>query len=309
MVVVHHCLAYYNSITETTGKVVELAIVFMHTSHVPLFCIVAGYLCHKQPLHQYYKKKFLRVLLPFFTFSILKLLYSTFISPDFSHGGNTILSQLVFAFFIGTQYWFAYAIFNQFCLAPLFWDRGGWKLSRGLIALITSYTLVVIITVLKISMLEWFQLKETINYLPYFTFGIFLVQNKQMLSKLSNHRKLITALSSTIVLIFLYIYNGYPQIRIHPIRFFVALATIYLLYRVVEILPNNLIILSVISKYSLQIMFFDAFYRIALFSIARRMLSINVMTAVLISIPTILLGIISCLTIQKIPYVKALFGL
>ena len=125
MVIVHHCLAYLSSTANGISRVGELSIVLLHTSHVPLFCIIAGYLCHKQPVGKYYEKKVQRILIPFITFSLLKLAYSIFISSEFAHGGSSLGEQLLFSLLIGTQYWFAYAIFDLFLFAPLFWIRGG----------------------------------------------------------------------------------------------------------------------------------------------------------------------------------------
>lgn len=125
MVIVHHCLAYLSSIANGISRVGELSIVLLHTSHVPLFCIIAGYLCHKQPVGKYYGKKVQRIIIPFITFSLLKLVYSIFISSDFAHGGSSIGEWFLFSFLVGTQYWFAYAIFDLFLVAPLFWIRGG----------------------------------------------------------------------------------------------------------------------------------------------------------------------------------------
>ena len=94
MVIVHHCLAYLGSTTNGISTAGELSIVLLHTSHVPLFCIIAGYLCHKQPVGKYYWKKVQRIIIPFITFSLLKLIYSVFISSEFSHGGSSFSEQL-----------------------------------------------------------------------------------------------------------------------------------------------------------------------------------------------------------------------
>ena len=90
--------------------------------HVPLFFTISGFLCHRQPLRAYYKKKILRVLVPFWFFAFLKVFFSTVIVRHFAHA-DTIGGQLYDAFVIGRAYWFAYAIFLMLSIAPLFWEK------------------------------------------------------------------------------------------------------------------------------------------------------------------------------------------
>ncbi len=248
--------------------------------------------------------------MPFVTFTVFKLVYSGLISSEFSHGGTSIGERLIFAFLVGTQYWFAYAIFDLFLVAPLFWVRGGYRLSRGLIALIASYCLVLIVAIFNVQLPEWFQIKEAVFYLPYFAFGAFLHQDgEKVKSWVQNKEKILAIIATAITSGFLIVYLFIPEIRIHPIRFFVAISVGYLLYLFATSLPNDIKALKIISKYSLQIMFFDAFYRVVLFAVMGRIITINIGLAVLIAIPTIALGVLSCMILDRIPYIKILFGL
>lgn len=288
----------------------QLAIVILHTSHVPLFCIVAGYLCHKQPVLQFYWKKIRRILIPFIVFSVLKLIYSTFISSEFSHGGTNLVDQIKFSFLIGTQYWFAYAILGIFALAPLFWIRGGYRVPRSLAALIISYVIVLLITLHgKNPLPNYFQLQEIVYYLPYFSLGCLLAQEKKIMIWCKGHSHILTMCSTIIILGFLVIYCYYPGIRVHPIRFFVAVSVAYVLYLCVRHIKKDIRVLRIVNRYSLQIMFLDGLYRVILFAIIGRMILINEVVASLIAIPTILISVVTCVIAEKIPVVRNMIGL
>ena len=88
-----------------------------------------------------------------------------------------------------------------------------------------------------------------------------------------------------------------------------AIAIAYLLYELVQHWPKHLRVIDLIAKYSLQIMFFDGFFRVVLFTILGKVIHINELIAIAIAALTIFLGVISCLFIEKIPYIKKLFGL
>ncbi len=308
MVVLHHCLAYYNSSIGSLGKIGEESIVLLQTFHVPFFMMIAGYLCHEQPVWNFYKKKILRVFVPFITFTILKFIYSTFISTEFAHGGS-VSEQIGNLILIGTQYWFVYAILGMYLLAPIFWNRGK-KFSKGLIAFVISYLIVLIISIWGIDLPDWFQIRRGLLYLPYFTFGCMLRQIiPDIYTLIKKHERILMLFSVVILCCYIAVYWFYPVIRFQPIRIIVAIIGLYVCYKLFDLLPRNIKILHIIAKYSLQIMFFDSFYRILLFAFIRKVISINVWIAVMISIPTIVLGIISCIVIQKIPKVKTLCGL
>lgn len=313
MVIVHHCLSYCDTTYHEVSQFERLGIVLLHTSHVPIFCIVAGYLCHRQPIASFYKKKIRRILVPFVAFSLLKILYAVFVSAEFRHGGSTILEQLKFSFLVGTQYWFAYAIMGLFLLAPLFWTRGGGTLPRSLIALIVSYLVVLVITVMGTNPVpNYFQMQEIIYYLPYFAFGCLLNQvSKETIMRFRQHERLIIYISIIAIVSFSVIYLVFPNIRIHPIRFFIALAIAYLLYSLIAKMGTtyNNTLLLLISKYSLQIMFLDGLYRVVIFALLGRIVGINLLISMIISIPTIGLSIITCVIAEKIPPIRFLFGL
>ena len=311
MVIVHHCLSYYDTTYHELSQLERLSIVLLHTSHVPIFCMVAGYLCHKQPIVSFYKKKVFRILIPFVFFSALKILYAVFVSAEFRHGGSTIVDQISFSFLVGTQYWFAYAIFGIFLLAPLFWDRGGATLPRALVALIVSYIVVLLITIIGYNPIpNYFQLQEIIYYLPYFAVGCLINQLNEETRAHYNNRKELICISAIMVFLFSVVYIFIPGIRIHPVRFFIAVAIAYLIFTAIaQLKTHDNKVLLLISKYSLQIMFLDGLYRVVLFSVVDKVVGINFLISALISIPTIAFSIITCLIAEKISPIRFLFGL
>ena len=121
LVVLGHCLSYYTA-WQPLPLFAGIAEDLIYHVHVPLFFTISGFLCHRQPLRPYYKKKVLRVLVPFWFFAFLKVFFSTAIVRHFAHA-DTIGGQLYDAFVIGRAYWFAYAIFLMLLIAPLFWEK------------------------------------------------------------------------------------------------------------------------------------------------------------------------------------------
>ena len=121
LVVLGHGISYYAS-RYSLPIFAGIAEDLIYQVHVPLFFTISGFLCHRQPLRAYYKKKILRVLVPFWFFAFLKVFFSTVIVRHFAHA-DTIGGQLYDAFVIGRAYWFAYAIFLMLSIAPLFWEK------------------------------------------------------------------------------------------------------------------------------------------------------------------------------------------
>ena len=313
MVILHHCIDNYISIAEG-GKLFSLLIVFLHTCHVPVFLIVAGYFCHKQPIKQFYQKKIKQLLIPFVVFSLLKLIYSSFVSSEFSHGGESVTSQIAYSFLIGRQYWFIYTIFIIFLFAPLLWIRSEEKQSFSVAALIISYLIASFFAVAEILwgivLPEYFQIDHVIYYFPYFVFGYYIKQNKDFSYWLySNHKKGTYLVSGLIIFLFMLTYTVYRQIRIHSVRFFVAVSFFNILYLSVNTIRRNSIMLNSISRYSLQIMFLDGFYRVIMFAGFKRIGFINSAMIIIITSLVLLLSVLTCIFLEKTVYIKKLIGL
>ena len=56
-------------------------------------------------------------------------------------------------------------------------------------------------------------------------------------------------------------------------------------------------------------MFLDGLYRVLLFAIVGRMVQINGLLAAMISIPTIIISVVTCIIAEKIPVIRDLIGL
>ena len=310
MVILHHSIDSFAGSETRIPEILSLMMVFLHTCHVPVFLIVSGYFCHEQPIKLFYVKKLKRVYVPFVVFSLLKLAYSALISAEYSHGGESFGSQIKYSFLIGRQYWFVYTILGCFLLAPLFWTKGTNKNQSAAIALIISYLTICIIWIGKITLPDFFQFDRIVNYLPYFTLGVFFKQYKDNISiVLRKRRTQLSIVSLVIMALFLLIYQYNPKIRIYPIRFWVALSFFYFLHEILRTKKKESIVLNNISRYSLQIMFFDGFYRVILFSLARRFDLMNIGIIFIITVTIILISVITCLVVERLPGFKRLVGL
>ena len=120
LVIIGHCLTYYDKSFGVEGVIFRTVVRFIYACHVPLFFIIAGYLSHKQNIKSYYLKKFKRLLIPFLTFSILKLFYSNVISDSFAHA-DSFSYQLFDAFIYGRLYWFVYCMLIIYLISPVLW--------------------------------------------------------------------------------------------------------------------------------------------------------------------------------------------
>ncbi len=162
-VVAIHVLAAHDTAGTATPFMHAIRIVLYLVS-IPLFFAVSGWLSRPQPIYQYYRKKFVRVLVPFYIFSALKLLYSTVVSARYAHA-ETLAGRLLDAFIFGRLYWFAYAIFVVLAIAPLLWRL---RTRMLFVALAASVGLSCVEEYLP----SVFQLKAVAALLPYFILGM-----------------------------------------------------------------------------------------------------------------------------------------
>ena len=310
MVILHHCVDNYVTITADASIIIRLTIVLLHTCHVPFFLIVAGYFCHEQSILGFYKKKFQKILIPFVFFSLLKLIYSAFVSNEFAHGGDSIFGQFKYSFLIGRQYWFIYTILGIYIIAPLFWTKANKEQSNSMIWLFVSYITVCIIAVFGINVPELFQIDHIINYLPYFIFGCVLRQKQTQIISIAERidKKISMSIAIFLILSFLATYIYYPAIRNYPVRFLIAVLAFFIIFEGTKSIKGNAI-LGIVSKYSLQVMFFDGIFRTIIFSILSRIKCVNILTAIITSVLVIVFSVLSCKVIERIPIVKTFVGI
>lgn len=274
----------------------------IYSFNVPLFFLIAGFLCHKQPVKLYVIKKVKRILVPYYFFGLLKLLYSWLISNKFAHGEG--INQLLNYILIGDLYWFIYALFIMYIIAIWFWNIKNKKVYYVILMLL------IIINSLHSSgwiefNVEYFQLHKVIQYLPYFLVGYILQYRKESLSKHIKHELLTCFICLLYVCLncMKLINLGYLGVLIR------AISIILVLYIVLCKINLHSKLLLIFAKYSLQIMCLDSFFKIILFSVVNKYITINIYLVVIIALVNMLCGIFVCIVCEKIPTVNRLMGL
>ena len=311
-VVLHHAIVYLD-LNRTSILWQAVLNIIMYT-HVPLFFTVAGYLCYKQHFGTYIRKKFLRLLVPFFLFSALKIFYSVFISNEFAHVGS-IGTQIFDAVVLGKLYWFPYAMFLSYCLAVIFWKPKKETASKaqnllllgslvGLILLNISFYLP------EVPFLLWFQAGVTLQHFVFFLAGMFIRQNQQKLAPaLTKYPWLILCLCLCLILLAscLLLRDGWHYSYFATVL--LSCGTLPIMLMICRKLPQNIRPLKLAAKYSLQIMFFDSFFKVILFALLQRFVAMDIALVLLTSACNLVLTVVCCLIIEKIPYLRVLFGL
>lgn len=314
LVVLHHSLEYYNSVAANAGGVIGYVTILCHSVNVSLFVLIAGYLCHEQPIKNFYIKKLKRIFIPFVTFSVLKLLYSLFISNEFSHG-STMGEQLYNCFLIGNQYWFAYAMLLIFMIAPVIWKLPKDKPKNWIIWLFIILVMLSVYDILELGFLpDIFQFSNGIHYLWFFLVGYMIksvtINQKHCMDYVKTRYLFIcvlTLIATTIYAIMYFAYGiNFDQFPVRPILGLILARCLFLLSCY---MPKDLRLLLLISKYSLQVMFFDAFYRIVLIKLFTILGILGIGTVLLSCVLNIALTVLSCMLIEKMRYARVLFGI
>ena len=226
----------------------------------PLFFAIAGWLNHEDSLLVYLKKKTKRILVPFCVFSLLKILYTTFISSYYSHN-DSVLIQLVDAFIFGRLYWFAYAILGVMLLAPLFW-----KLSN--INLFVMFVVSIGLSMAAGCFTSVFQIKAVFSLLPCFIVGMMarrisrLQVRDSRVGRLSKYGVLILSCIGTVFYIG-YIFSHETSYAIpNRIPYFMAAASLILpIVWGVAYLPQGVAWLAFVGRNSWPIMLLDPFFK------------------------------------------------
>ena len=280
LVVLGHCLSYYTA-WQPLPLFAGIAEDLIYHVHVPLFFTISGFLCHRQPLRPYYKKKVLRVLVPFWFFAFLKVFFSTVIVQRTRKGERPWLVPLVVVvlFAIGM---IAAAAFSAVC------------------------------SIKELSLLtEVFQISRTVKHLPFFLSGMVLRFYYPKLKEFFDRRRIpalclaaaITAASALCFALQLKI-DAYLRLLV------TSYALMALLLALANALPENCRALAQTGKMSYQIMLLDPFYKVVLFAAAGKLFGgMPLALLPLIAAADFALGVITCMVIRKIPGVRILFGL
>lgn len=293
--------------------------------HVPLFILIAGFLCHKQDIRSFFRKKLFRILIPFFFFSILKLLMNNLVNTGYLHA-ESLTTQLYDAFVCGQLYWFCYCLMILYLIAPLLWDR---KILQWivLIALIAAN---VVVTGQNLQLTDVLQLQNVLYYSPFFVLGMILsgysfpgflpegrTADSPFSSKKFRRMTLSIVLCGAISLTGAAV-TGYLRFirdigdRSFLTDFIFGICVMYLLYLLTLLTVRLRIIgriLEALGKYSYQIMLIDPFWRMAAFMLFRLILPEGMILAVLITAADLSLSVGSCVLLRKIPGIRVLVGL
>ena len=311
-VVLHHAILYTG--IEQTSPVWQIGLNIVMMTHVPLFFVIAGYLCYKQPFGRYIQKKALRILVPFFLFSALKLFYSTFISSEFAHG-DSLWTQMFSAFAVGSLYWFPYAIVLCYCFAVFFWagKQEATPISKKLLTLGVLIGLILVNCrwyLPDFNALTILQVGNAIRFFVFFLIGMMIRQHQEKLSNLFQKYQLPVIILSLLVMA-LCSYLVYQSHGTHnyPAELPLGLSTMVILFVISKAIPQNLKALHLAGKYSLQIMFFDSFNKVILFALLPRFVPFSLPLILLEVVLNLLITCIACQIIEKIPRIRTLFGL
>lgn len=300
LVVTHHVFTRVNM--ADLHPALDVLLDLIQSIHVPLFFLIAGYLCHEQNLKKYLSKKVDRIILPFFTFTTLKLVYSNLISNEYAHAA-TLPDQIVDAFLCGSLYWFIYPMFIYYLCAPIFW-----KLKRTNIAIFV--VLLLINGYIGYPTSNFLQLWPAFFHGCFFLAGILLQQYEKELSTLNQkYRGIITAVSLFTIVYLCYLLYTDQTYYSFIVRVLLAFSEMYLAWQIIKKLPENITVLKTMGKYALQIMFFDSFFKVVLFLILEKVAVVTPLTGLLTIPANILMGCVACFIIKKIPFIRKFFGL
>lgn len=300
----HHAIVYKSSYR-------GFALDYITSVHVRLFIIIAGYLCHKQPIKKYISKKIYRLLIPLWFFSALKILYSFLFDSSFIHG-KTIISTIYEYFLVGSGYWFIYCLFFLYLLIIPVWKMQK-KTIIGLTAVLASVNQYV--DIIGLILPSVFQIDQILIYSVYFLIGYLVQQYKAELRIILSKKKLKTImLCASFIIAFicdiLFFKVGLQQFYL--LVLVRSSARILILYFVVSQfrLEKENIIIKYLSKYSLQLMLLDSFYKVVLVLVFGKFIDPTGLSIIILSwILNMIAGVVTCLIVERVPGICTLFGL
>lgn len=314
MVVVFHCIVYWFNGGTLAGTVSfegyqKIIYLLVSIAAVPLFFFISGYLSHKQPLKNYFLKKLWRIVVPFLFFTTIKLVYNLLIAQSSEHG-SSVGEQIFRAFVCGELYWFSLVILIMYLIAPLLWwlqDRKkGWIYIVGILSALIIYQ--VLAEVFKIHLTDILQIHKLLANLPYFILGYLISANKDKITIKNDWLTALIAFAINATLVILFYFN-IISFESWSFCFLNCLSAFVWLWFVFNLIPNNIIPLNLIGKYSYQIFFLDSFVRVLLFMLVYKLNIASFWMAMLVSQIEIAICVGICMAVEYIPVACTLFGM
>lgn len=321
LVVIGHAITYYIE-KYGTNTVVSFIYGIIYSFHIALFFVIAGYFCKSKSVSNqkkdglsiefgvFLKSKVFRLLIPFYFFALMKVLFMYFVAPDMSHTGS-LIGDIIETLLYGQVYWFCYSLLIMY-LIGFFLQKS----SKMVILLIILVTIVVnqILEVTDFKVTDILQIRSTLISIVFFEVGLLLrkvITDKTTLYDIIGKRRfflipLCIIISCTLVPFYSNIKNFYlPSILLA----FAMIVLIYYFSMFVERKVKEIKLLNLIGKYTLQIMFIEGFFRIVLFKFCKSIIETTWVSVLFIAIIDIMLCILCCMMIKKIPILRFVCGI
>lgn len=155
---------------------------WIYTYHMELFFLISGCVYKCVEYKGYIKKKTERILVPYFFIGLITALLHS--SPIGAINRHTSLSEgLINLFFYGGNFWFLYTLFFIFLLFPL--------IDRYITKRVWLLPIIILCILVKPKMPLVLCIKDVVNYLPYFTLGVFIRPNLQSFFNLNSLKQFI----------------------------------------------------------------------------------------------------------------------
>lgn len=292
----------------------------IYSFHVPLFLVISGYLCHRQPFGAYIKKKLKYIIVPYLFFALLKLIFAVLVSKAYMHG-ESLAETAVHYFLLGDAYWFPYCIFLMFLLMFFFWQDG--PPVRAAVACVILTALDAFLAFSGHALFPAYislsgmtltdpcrELSLLLHYFPYFLAGyIIRYYSGQLRLFYENHRKLLLTVSAITAAGFVVLWSLGIMEDNQFFDFIPGCAVMLLLFALTQRLPAGVPLLKEAGSVSYQIMLLDSLFKTLLFAIAARLTGISEWLVLPITVIDVFLCILVCRTAVRLPTAAFLLGL
>ena len=324
LVILAHSISTYSETFKLVPRPVGIIGNLCYAVNASVFFVIAGYLCHSQKVLPFYGKKITKILVPFAAFSLLKIAYTVLLNSSYAHS-DTISGILQDAFLYGRLYWFPYTLFIIFLTAPIFWHKEGKKDNLRLSAAVTAAVAFAILNEYlsltgKENSILILQINNVCKYMPFFLMGVIFahMDGKKLEAILAEHIPVKLMVSAvTVIISGYYLVRGLPggdEVRVmweqpFHVRFLMALPLMYIIYGVSKLLPDNIRWLSLTGKRSLQILLFDSIFRTVLYTLLSKICEHQLWMIPVVMVLSIVLTVVVCEVIKKVPVIRTLVGI